>query len=88
MPKIDISSRDGDYDISVADDWDATIGKRWTAQVEDRVLEAWRRHCDDRAAWNTLWIQLKNEQHEEQELRDLRDRVRVLEAALAAKETP
>jgi hypothetical protein len=31
--------------------------------VEDGVLDAWRRHCDQDLAWQTIWRALYKESH-------------------------
>lgn len=33
------------------------------AHVEDRVYEAWKRHCEDEGMWQALWRSIENEKY-------------------------
>jgi hypothetical protein len=79
MAKILLDYSDGHYSTRPLTDEEATSSEALggdVAHVEDRVLDAWHRHCDEERAWQAHWRAISNEQamrRREKELMPLED---------------
>ncbi len=79
MAKILLDYSDGHYSTrpltdEEAADYEAKGGE--VAHIEDRVLDAWHRHCDQEGTWQALWRSISNEMYvrrREKELMPLED---------------
>ena len=66
MAKILLDYSDGHYSTRPLGDEEAT---KLEAQgfdvehIEDRVLDAWHRHCDQEGTWQALWRSISNERY-------------------------
>jgi hypothetical protein len=64
MPYVTLDYRDGAYAVAPLTDDEADRLMQQGHEVvcvEDRVLTAWLAHCDQAAAFNTMWRALDNE---------------------------
>ena len=68
MAKILLDYYNGHYSTLPLSDEEATTlkleaGGGKVIHVDDRVLEAWNRHCAAEVTWQALWRAILNEQH-------------------------
>lgn len=78
MPYIEISSRDGAFDVRAMTDASADSLRMQGGDpihVEDDVYEAWLAHLREHRAYNTIWRSLSNEHGLQLRMRELTDNV-------------
>ena len=74
MAKILLDYSDGHYSTRPLSDEEATKLEAQgndVANVEDRVLDAWHRHCGEAGTWQALWRSISNEQYIRRREKDL-----------------
>jgi hypothetical protein len=85
MAKIWLDWSDGHYSTRLLTDEEAAKREALdldVTYVEERVLEAWHRHCDAEGAWQAMWRAISNEQsmrRREKELLPREEAVREIE---------
>jgi hypothetical protein len=74
MTKILLDHSDGRYSTRHLSDEEAAAFEDQggeVAHVEDHVLEAWHRHCEQEGVWQTLWRVIDNERYVRRREREL-----------------